>query len=241
MVDRRGRGPAAGGGVHRELRGGRRNRPVRAGARPADRALRAPVLPRLGPTRRHRHDPALLVHPAGGNDAFPWFRDSVPVASNPNQASTTRKPAPASCAAWAPPRHGRSSGLSCATCPDPIRTPQGGLPIQQPDQGGSALMRWGERSNTSLWWMVVFGEAMDVPRRSPGLLARVMNRISAVQFSAGLLSPKRAVTLEMPAAVPVRVGRRTPGPFEQGGHGAAGGTALRQEPLSPNFPRSIDQ
>lgn len=63
-------------------------------------------------------------------------------------------------------------------------------------------MRWGERSDTSLWWMVVFGEAMDVPRRSPGLLARVMNRISAVQFSAGLLPPKRAVTLEVP-------GRRT--------------------------------
>ena len=34
------------------------------------------------------------------------------------------------------------------------------------------------------------------------MLARVMNRISAVQFSAGLLSPKRAVTLEVP-------GRRT--------------------------------
>lgn len=36
----------------------------------------------------------------------------------------------------------------------------------------------------------------------PGRLARVMNRISAIQFSAGLLSPKRAVTLEVP-------GRRT--------------------------------
>src|SRR5512133_1729542 len=36
----------------------------------------------------------------------------------------------------------------------------------------------------------------------PGVLARVMNRISAVQFSAGLLSPHRAVTLEVP-------GRRT--------------------------------
>ena len=36
----------------------------------------------------------------------------------------------------------------------------------------------------------------------PGTLARVMNRISAVQFSAGLLSPARAVTLEVP-------GRRT--------------------------------
>jgi hypothetical protein len=32
----------------------------------------------------------------------------------------------------------------------------------------------------------------------PGLLARAMNRISAVQFSAGLLSPSRAVTLEAP-------------------------------------------
>jgi deazaflavin-dependent oxidoreductase (nitroreductase family) len=36
----------------------------------------------------------------------------------------------------------------------------------------------------------------------PGLLARAMNRISAVQFSAGLLSPSYAVTLEVP-------GRRT--------------------------------
>jgi hypothetical protein len=36
----------------------------------------------------------------------------------------------------------------------------------------------------------------------PGLLARAMNRASAVQFSAGLLSPKRAVTVEVP-------GRRT--------------------------------
>jgi deazaflavin-dependent oxidoreductase (nitroreductase family) len=36
----------------------------------------------------------------------------------------------------------------------------------------------------------------------PGLLARAMNRASAVQLSAGLLSPKRAVTVEVP-------GRRT--------------------------------
>ena len=36
----------------------------------------------------------------------------------------------------------------------------------------------------------------------PGHLARVMNRMSAIQFSAGLLSPRRAVTLEVP-------GRRT--------------------------------
>jgi deazaflavin-dependent oxidoreductase (nitroreductase family) len=36
----------------------------------------------------------------------------------------------------------------------------------------------------------------------PGLLARAMNRVSAVQFSAGLLSPHYAVTLEVP-------GRRT--------------------------------
>lgn len=39
-------------------------------------------------------------------------------------------------------------------------------------------------------------------RGRPGLLARVMNRISAVQFSAGVLSPQGAVTLEVP-------GRRT--------------------------------
>ena len=32
----------------------------------------------------------------------------------------------------------------------------------------------------------------------PGVLARVMNRITAVQFSAGVLSPTRAATLEVP-------------------------------------------
>jgi deazaflavin-dependent oxidoreductase (nitroreductase family) len=36
----------------------------------------------------------------------------------------------------------------------------------------------------------------------PGLLARLMNWASAAQFSAGLLSPRRAVTMEVP-------GRRT--------------------------------
>jgi deazaflavin-dependent oxidoreductase (nitroreductase family) len=36
----------------------------------------------------------------------------------------------------------------------------------------------------------------------PHLLARVMNRVSAIQFSAGLLSPWRAVTLEV-------IGRRS--------------------------------
>jgi len=36
----------------------------------------------------------------------------------------------------------------------------------------------------------------------PGPLARALNRISAIQFSAGILSPARAVTLEVP-------GRRT--------------------------------
>jgi deazaflavin-dependent oxidoreductase (nitroreductase family) len=32
----------------------------------------------------------------------------------------------------------------------------------------------------------------------PGLLAKAMNRVSAVQFAAGVLSPRRAVTLELP-------------------------------------------
>jgi deazaflavin-dependent oxidoreductase (nitroreductase family) len=36
----------------------------------------------------------------------------------------------------------------------------------------------------------------------PGALAKAMNRVSAVQFSAGILSPARAMTLEVP-------GRRT--------------------------------
>jgi deazaflavin-dependent oxidoreductase (nitroreductase family) len=31
----------------------------------------------------------------------------------------------------------------------------------------------------------------------PALLARIMNRLSEIQFSAGLLAPKRAVTLEV--------------------------------------------
>jgi deazaflavin-dependent oxidoreductase (nitroreductase family) len=35
-------------------------------------------------------------------------------------------------------------------------------------------------------------------RGRPGGLARVMNRISAIQFSAGILSPERAATLEVP-------------------------------------------
>ena len=32
----------------------------------------------------------------------------------------------------------------------------------------------------------------------PGALARALNRISAIQFSAGMLSPAQAVTLEVP-------------------------------------------
>ena len=32
----------------------------------------------------------------------------------------------------------------------------------------------------------------------PGTLARALNRISAIQFSAGMLSPAQAVTLEVP-------------------------------------------
>lgn len=35
----------------------------------------------------------------------------------------------------------------------------------------------------------------------PGRLARAMNRMSAIQFSAALLSPKRAVTLEVPGRI----------------------------------------
>ena len=38
----------------------------------------------------------------------------------------------------------------------------------------------------------------------PGLLARSMNWASAVQFSAGMLSPRRAVTMEVPGC---RTGR----------------------------------
>ncbi|MDP9794163.1 deazaflavin-dependent oxidoreductase (nitroreductase family) [Catenuloplanes nepalensis] len=50
------------------------------------------------------------------------------------------------------------------------------------------------------------------PDDRPGRLARLMNRIDAAQYAAGLLSPRRAVTLEVigrrsgrPIAVPVVV------------------------------------
>lgn len=49
----------------------------------------------------------------------------------------------------------------------------------------------------------------------PGALARAMNRISAVQFSAGILSPARAVTLEVPGR---RTGRLVPFPVVVAGY-----------------------
>jgi hypothetical protein len=40
-------------------------------------------LPDWGPPADTATGPALLVHLAGGNEALPWVRDCVPVASNP--------------------------------------------------------------------------------------------------------------------------------------------------------------
>jgi deazaflavin-dependent oxidoreductase (nitroreductase family) len=45
------------------------------------------------------------------------------------------------------------------------------------------------------WWHGVVRWMYRTGR--PGALARVMNRISAIQFSAGMLSPARAMTLEV--------------------------------------------
>ena len=45
------------------------------------------------------------------------------------------------------------------------------------------------------WWHGVVRWMYRTGR--PGALARAMNRISAVQFSAGMLSPARAMTLEV--------------------------------------------
>jgi len=41
----------------------------------------------------------------------------------------------------------------------------------------------------------------------PGVPARMLNRILAMHFSAGLLSPRRAMTLEVPARNTVRLSR----------------------------------
>jgi len=45
------------------------------------------------------------------------------------------------------------------------------------------------------WWYAVIRWMYRTGR--PGTLARAMNRISAAQFSAGMLSPARAMTLEV--------------------------------------------
>ncbi len=63
-------------------------------------------------------------------------------------------------------------------------------------------MRWAhDRARELVRWLYSVKRWMYRGGR-PGTLARVMNRMSEIQFSAGLLSPKSAATLEVP-------GRRT--------------------------------
>ena len=63
-------------------------------------------------------------------------------------------------------------------------------------------MRWlHHQARAFVGWLYALRRWMYRGGR-PGSLARVMNRMSAMQFSAGLFSPKRAMTLEVP-------GRRT--------------------------------
>jgi len=63
-------------------------------------------------------------------------------------------------------------------------------------------MRWlRDQTQAVVGWLYALKRWMYRDGR-PGSLARVMNRVSEIQFSAGLLSPKRAMTLEVP-------GRRT--------------------------------
>ena len=63
-------------------------------------------------------------------------------------------------------------------------------------------MRWlHDQAQAFVGWLYALKRWMYRGGR-PGSLARVMNRMSEMQFSAGLFSPKRAMTLEVP-------GRRT--------------------------------
>jgi deazaflavin-dependent oxidoreductase (nitroreductase family) len=69
----------------------------------------------------------------------------------------------------------------------------------------------------------------------PGALARAMNRISAVQFSAGILSPARAVTLEVSGR---RTGRLVPFPAVAAGY--EGGRYLVSMLGRPLFGDAVD-
>jgi len=63
-------------------------------------------------------------------------------------------------------------------------------------------MRWlRDQTQAVVGWLYALKRWMYRGGR-PRSLARAMNRVSEIQFSAGLLSPKRAMTLEVP-------GRRT--------------------------------
>lgn len=71
---------------------------------------------------------------------------------------------------------------------------------------------------SAFWWLYRFKRWMYRTGR-PGLLARVMNRISAIQFAAGVAAPVSAVTLEVPGR---RSGRVITFPLvlaDYGGHG----------------------
>jgi len=70
------------------------------------------------------------------------------------------------------------------------------------DEGRTPAMRWmQDQARAFVGWLYALKRWMYRGGR-PGFLARVMNRMSEMQFSAGLFSPKRAMTLEVP-------GRRT--------------------------------
>ena len=63
------------------------------------------------------------------------------------------------------------------------------------------MRRMQDQARAFVGWLYALKQWMYRGGR-PGSLARVMNRMSEMQFSAELFSPKRAMTLEVP-------GRRT--------------------------------
>jgi rhodanese-related sulfurtransferase len=101
-----------------------------------------------------------------------------------------------------PQQRGQARGPSAGCC-------TGSRSHKEPRVAGRELMMEGrgpvgggtDQERGSARWLYRVKRWMYRSGR-PGRLARVMNRISAVQFSAGVLSPRRAMTLEVP-------GRRT--------------------------------
>jgi len=74
--------------------------------------------------------------------------------------------------------------------------------VEPVNEGRTPVMSWlHDQARAFVGWLYALKRWMYRGGR-PGSLARVMNRMSEMQFSAGLFSPKRAMTLEVP-------GRRT--------------------------------